>query len=503
MRGVCVAVVEVEKGGEVMSGQPLRPYPGPSLRPWPEPDTTEKLKAWREWAAKLCGSEVTADETDDEMRERVRRTLEGFEELCENHSRSLNIWRDWSERLLGQQCPDDKSARDALEEAHGDLSEQLAAHVEAIAELGKMLIAADGERNALRNHVGKREKEVVELRGERDEFALRASRAELRLGNWKRWALAFDACDKDMNYDELRVAIRSEVELADRYHSELRDILGDDVDDFGVDDDLIDAVRAVVKQRDKLQSDIDEWRDASGLDGATPMSASRFYCRIIKERDEAANLSHKFRSERDGWKLRAEKAEKAEREAIEESRRIMERAPPPAFDPSKDHFVGWTNCGAGSSGDVRVIAGDPGAPSGAVRLKSNEPIRPVSESEARDRLLDLAAKELEATKKRAEVAEAERDELQELVDEWKDASGIVDSSGDPDGITPKMAEKYWKGLESERDRCAVSVKETQARLDIIRGVCDGRLAQVEAGEKVAQEIEPGLFPSDAFECGGV
>lgn len=32
---------------------------------------------------------------------------------------------------------------------------------------------------------------------------------------------------------------------------------------------------------------------------------------------------------------------------------------------------------------------------------------------------------------------------------WKDASGLQDSSGDPDGVTPEAAQRYWEAVERE------------------------------------------------------
>jgi len=38
------------------------------------------------------------------------------------------------------------------------------------------------------------------------------------------------------------------------------------------------------------------------------------------------------------------------------------------------------------------------------------------------------------------------------IEAWKDATGLVDGHGDPDGITPDIARKHWEGVERERDR---------------------------------------------------
>lgn len=56
---------------------------------------------------------------------------------------------------------------------------------------------------------------------------------------------------------------------------------------------------------------------------------------------------------------------------------------------------------------------------------------------------------LHGTCRRAKEAEKQRCEALELVDEWKAASGLITSAGDPDGITPDGAIKYWGDVEAE------------------------------------------------------
>lgn len=47
-------------------------------------------------------------------------------------------------------------------------------------------------------------------------------------------------------------------------------------------------------------------------------------------------------------------------------------------------------------------------------------------------------------------AEERAERLEELVQEWKSASGLV-CGGDPDGVTPTAARLYWKEVERQRD----------------------------------------------------
>lgn len=47
-------------------------------------------------------------------------------------------------------------------------------------------------------------------------------------------------------------------------------------------------------------------------------------------------------------------------------------------------------------------------------------------------------------------AEERAEKLEELVEEWKSASGLV-CGGDPDGVTPTAARLYWEEVERQRD----------------------------------------------------
>lgn len=69
---------------------------------------------------------------------------------------------------------------------------------------------------------------------------------------------------------------------------------------------------------------------------------------------------------------------------------------------------------------------------------------------------------------RAERAEAERDDLkgraeraEAEVERWKEASGL-ECGGDPDGVTPARAQRYWEQVEAECDSALARAKEVEA-----------------------------------------
>lgn len=53
----------------------------------------------------------------------------------------------------------------------------------------------------------------------------------------------------------------------------------------------------------------------------------------------------------------------------------------------------------------------------------------------------------------------------EQVERWKDASGLIDSSGDPDGVSPNGMRKYWEGVEAQLAKANATIK--QLRIDSI------------------------------------
>lgn len=55
---------------------------------------------------------------------------------------------------------------------------------------------------------------------------------------------------------------------------------------------------------------------------------------------------------------------------------------------------------------------------------------------------DQCRHEIHRLTERAERSEAE-------VEAWKLASGLNDGAGDPDGVTPEAARRYWEGVEEE------------------------------------------------------
>lgn len=48
------------------------------------------------------------------------------------------------------------------------------------------------------------------------------------------------------------------------------------------------------------------------------------------------------------------------------------------------------------------------------------------------------------------------------IEDWKSATGLQDAHGDPDGITPEIAQKYWQGIEAQRDE-ALRATEHQSK----------------------------------------
>lgn len=64
--------------------------------------------------------------------------------------------------------------------------------------------------------------------------------------------------------------------------------------------------------------------------------------------------------------------------------------------------------------------------------------------------------------------EADRDRLEKEVGRWKLASGLIDSRGDPDGVTPEASQRNREALEAQlldHDRV-----ETE-RLDRLAALC--------------------------------
>lgn len=72
-------------------------------------------------------------------------------------------------------------------------------------------------------------------------------------------------------------------------------------------------------------------------------------------------------------------------------------------------------------------------------------------ADALRRLLEKAEAELAERDARIGELEKRLHESQELITQWKETSGLVTSGGDPDGITPEDARKFWEGIETERD----------------------------------------------------
>mgnify|MGYP001102788278 CR=1 FL=1 len=61
------------------------------------------------------------------------------------------------------------------------------------------------------------------------------------------------------------------------------------------------------------------------------------------------------------------------------------------------------------------------------------------------------------------------DEARAEVERWKSASGLIDGSGDPDGVTPEAMRRYWEQVEAERDEARAEVKRLRETLDELAG----------------------------------
>ena len=55
------------------------------------------------------------------------------------------------------------------------------------------------------------------------------------------------------------------------------------------------------------------------------------------------------------------------------------------------------------------------------------------------------------------------------IEEWKISSGLMDSAGDPDGITPETAQKYWESIEKD---LAFYKKENSIWQEVVKTSCD-------------------------------
>jgi chromosome segregation ATPase len=71
--------------------------------------------------------------------------------------------------------------------------------------------------------------------------------------------------------------------------------------------------------------------------------------------------------------------------------------------------------------------------------------------------LKKVAKQRDTHATRAEQAEDQRDELREQIEAWKYATGLIDSSGDPDGVTPshlsaELSELRERATQVEAER---------------------------------------------------
>lgn len=80
---------------------------------------------------------------------------------------------------------------------------------------------------------------------------------------------------------------------------------------------------------------------------------------------------------------------------------------------------------------------------------------------------------------------AERDTADEEANAWLDACGLTDNSGDPSGVTPEAARRYWEGIEAERDKARAEVKRLTTDLETIEAMAENYRPE---GDKVRAAI---------------
>jgi hypothetical protein len=60
--------------------------------------------------------------------------------------------------------------------------------------------------------------------------------------------------------------------------------------------------------------------------------------------------------------------------------------------------------------------------------------------------------------------------LEEEIEKWKIASGLQ-KGGDPDGVTPQLAERYWAVVRRKVDRLEAENEELKERITLARKGC--------------------------------
>lgn len=83
------------------------------------------------------------------------------------------------------------------------------------------------------------------------------------------------------------------------------------------------------------------------------------------------------------------------------------------------------------------------------------------------------------TESRAQVEERAK-RLENLVEEWKAASGL-DRSEDPDGVTPQAAQRYWSEVEHQRE-------QLRDKLSAVATVRDSLKEQLDRAEKLLADL---------------
>ncbi len=113
---------------------------------------------------------------------------------------------------------------------------------------------------------------------------------------------------------------------------------------------------------------------------------------------------------------------------------------------------------------------------------------PMWSDAAEIRLLRAAAREITESS-HAEVMRVA--ELLEEIEAWKSASGL-ECGGDPDGVTPSAAQRYWEQIERDRD---LARRELRAR-DYVDRWCEKRIRWISIAVAVPSAGRPHLRAMD-------
>jgi hypothetical protein len=84
--------------------------------------------------------------------------------------------------------------------------------------------------------------------------------------------------------------------------------------------------------------------------------------------------------------------------------------------------------------------------------------------------------ELDALKAKVMTLEAQLEVVEDEIDRWKDASGL-ECGGDPDGVTPEAAQRYWQAHEIDPDKVCISKQAAKVCADYCLAVAEAERAK--------------------------